>query len=571
MNTIESRHLLKIQQDPFYGSAYAVVQSLELIKRAGFFDDELVEPVCTTQQFDAGWFTTPVEKIINHLRLQESKEKRLVVLLTTGSFCPIHKSHIEMMELAKKELEQLGYAVLGGYLSPSHDSYVSVKCKQQTLSASHRVRLCEEVTALSDWLMTDSWEALHTTKAINFTDVIRRLEQYLARHLTSDKPVEIFYVFGSDNAEFAYAFIGHGRCVCVKRPGFENHFSALKINPLIADNPHIILSGGSTDTAAYASSKVRLGDDTALTEDVKKIFRTWRTKQNSLRAIKKATYYLRNEGSWSYSCWQRGRNKSLLDNAWNEFLVELSTLLRKQFLKSQCPDDPLDLEIQFLNLTKQYEQAGTLTAGKKVLSLDPCIEGYRNIGVSRCFLSGVGKHYPQLVARPGCESLEKQILSLPAGSYVLLDDDIATGTTIKKVMALLPPHIEIKQVVTLVKLADSPVDRPEVIDVSDCRDFLAGSNEAGLVVKLPNGRLARAPYMLPYVFPSDRAATPLSLDRHISYELWRINRNFFQKIQPSILLNETNPAFQELMFYLGFNKSDSMQSLCQWHMDRVLR
>jgi len=574
MDTIEflmQNQLFKIQRDPYYSSAYSLLPSLALIKKSGFFEDKLTEPVSALPQFSAQWFTTPVYKIINNLKNKSAKnEGRHVVLLTTGSFCPVHKSHIEMMELAKIELEHLGYIVLGGYLSPSHDAYVSDKCKQQTLSGLHRLRLCEEATFNSDWLVTDSWEALHTPTAINFTDVIIRLEHYLAHHVKSDNTIEIVYVFGSDNADFAYAFIGHGHCVCIERPGYEKNFAALQLNPLIYNNANIILSAESTVQPGYSSQKIRQGEDEAMTERVKEIFRMWQTKQATLPTVKKAIYYLRNEGSWAYAIWLKGRNEQTLALAWNDFIEALCVLFHKQFINVSLPDDPFDLEIQQLYLSQQYEQAAVLMKGKKVLSLDPCIEGEVNIGVSRCFFAGVGIHRPQLIARPGWNSLEAQIQAIPAGEYVLFDDDIVTGTTIKKIMNLLPAHIKIQQIISLVDIARDQSKGLNALDVSDCRDFLAGANEAGMVLQLPNEKLARVPYMLPYVYPSDRASTPLSSDTQLSYELWKINFDFFKKIHPVIMLKDSHFAFQEMMFYLGFTETDSMQSICQWHMDRLL-
>ena len=67
--------------------------------------------------------TTPVSKLIDF----KEKKENPVVLLSTGGFDPIHDGHIYMMEFAKEALEKKGYHVIGGYLSPSHESYVSTK------------------------------------------------------------------------------------------------------------------------------------------------------------------------------------------------------------------------------------------------------------------------------------------------------------------------------------------------------------------------------------------------------------------------------------------------------------
>lgn len=46
----------------------------------------------------------------------------------TGAYSPIHIMHIHMLEIAKQHLEGLGtYEVVAGFVSPSHDHYVSRK------------------------------------------------------------------------------------------------------------------------------------------------------------------------------------------------------------------------------------------------------------------------------------------------------------------------------------------------------------------------------------------------------------------------------------------------------------
>src|SRR5690606_22048126 len=104
------------------------------------------------------------------------------VLLSTGAFCPIHAGHIEMMTIAKKTVEANGYQVLGGYLSPGHDEYISQKAGERAIPIQQRIALIQkaiEASAESDWLMLDPWEGLFCSVAVNFTDVIERRETYL--------------------------------------------------------------------------------------------------------------------------------------------------------------------------------------------------------------------------------------------------------------------------------------------------------------------------------------------------------------------------------------------------------
>ena len=77
-----------------------------------------------------------------------------VVLLACGSFNPPTKRHVDLFELARTELEKLGYDVCGRYMSPVHDGYK----KPGLVDASHRVTMCEMATKGTD-IVVDPWES----------------------------------------------------------------------------------------------------------------------------------------------------------------------------------------------------------------------------------------------------------------------------------------------------------------------------------------------------------------------------------------------------------------------------
>ncbi|RLM86819.1 nicotinamide/nicotinic acid mononucleotide adenylyltransferase [Panicum miliaceum] len=77
-----------------------------------------------------------------------------VVLVATGSFNPPTYMHLRMFELAKDELQQRGYYVLGGYMSPVNDAYK----KKDLLPTAHRIRFCELACKSSSFVMVDPWE-----------------------------------------------------------------------------------------------------------------------------------------------------------------------------------------------------------------------------------------------------------------------------------------------------------------------------------------------------------------------------------------------------------------------------
>ncbi|KAI1315029.1 Nicotinamide/nicotinic acid mononucleotide adenylyltransferase 2 [Mortierella claussenii] len=130
---------------------------------------------------------TPIQKIearIAQMTMEDySKEK--IVLILTGSFCPIHVHHIEMLKAAKEcmEKEQGGAGaamILGGFVSPSHDDYVGEKLKGDALclNSQERMELCRLQTADSDWIDVDPWEATQS-EFYDYHKVTSRLQLFL--------------------------------------------------------------------------------------------------------------------------------------------------------------------------------------------------------------------------------------------------------------------------------------------------------------------------------------------------------------------------------------------------------
>lgn len=202
----------KIERDPFYADLFAE-KGFDFVESAGFFYDsdsvnrdikQSLDILCTPLGFDI------------------DPTKKSCVLLTTGSFCPMHFGHRDMLIRAKHHLEQNGWQVLKAYISPGHDEYIQKKCGDQWLNIDQRIQLIQEVIAEDNCLAIDPWEGIFNKVAVNFTDVIYRLQLYLQKHLDQDIPV--FYVCGSDNARFAQTFLNKGHCVVVSRPGHQTEF-----------------------------------------------------------------------------------------------------------------------------------------------------------------------------------------------------------------------------------------------------------------------------------------------------------------------------------------------------------
>ena len=68
---------------------------------------------------------------------KQSTDKQPVVLLTTGSFNPVHRQHVEMHKTAKRALQQrYPISVVASVMSPSCDSYLRQKLDKAGRSAS---------------------------------------------------------------------------------------------------------------------------------------------------------------------------------------------------------------------------------------------------------------------------------------------------------------------------------------------------------------------------------------------------------------------------------------------------
>ena len=178
----------------------------------------------------------------------------------------------------------------------------------------------------------------------------------------------------------------------------------------------------------------------------------------------------------------------------------------------------------------------------------------------------IQKKYISLIGRIGHDTIENQIKKIKDGSYILVDDDSATGKTIREIMSNLPERINIEQIYLLASMLNE-----KIFDIVDLRDFFIGVQNGGLVVKLPNGEVARAPYMLPYVCLKTRATISASKEMEISIKLWEMNKEFYQEIGRNITLAQTDNGFKKLMNYIGFDDNTSLVDICDWHIRKLKR
>lgn len=340
-------------------------------------------------------------------------DKWLAVILTTGSFNPVHNGHLDMMEQGKAAVEANGGFVLGGYISPSHDLYVGMKLQKEAMSAKHRLQLCELATQDSDWMMVDGWEALEVQYPVNFTDVIVHLEQYLAAHIVTHKPIHIVYVFGSDHTRFSLTFVNRGKAVCLNRPGYEEKlksYQELDFYGLVARN----VMFWEVPTISMSSTEARKGEKHGLLpaitmaayQGIKSQLASRHSDNPNLGTI---TYHIRDEGIWAYQnmlqiaiakrtaatpstsgSQENGAEESneaarKLEaeflGAWTQFCVRISNAIAKAHELAESPDTPLNAHISLVKLEDQRKKLEkirkkALANGFSLLNMDPCLQPF---------------------------------------------------------------------------------------------------------------------------------------------------------------------------------------------------
>lgn len=531
--TKEARLAWKVLRDKYYSEVYKKYLSIDTVIKAGFILDSIeLEDI---NYYNLNFLTTPVSKIIENMK--DKNIKNPVVLLSTGGFDPIHEGHLYMMDFAKKVLKKRGYNVVGGYLSPSHETYVSTK-PYYKINTFERLDLCQEKVKDSKWLMIDPWESIYAKTYINFTDIIQRLELYLKKHINPN--IQVAYVFGGDNAEFMYCFENKGIGICVEREGYSEKFNQIKSkfkgkNNFFINNKSIV--------STYSSRHIRQmkGYD-----------------YNSQNYSKEdGNYAIRNEGMIPLVNYKQNIKEEILQNAHEKFLKQLVELIRQAF------DNQLD--VKTIDMQEQLKKAYSILEDKQTISIDTYYKGTYNIETSRLFdISDIQKKYISLIGRIGHDTIKNQIQNIKAGSYILVDDDSATGKTIREVVSNLPERIDIEQIYLLASMLNE-----KIFDIVDLRDFIVGVQNGGLVVRLPNREVARAPYMLPYVSLKSRATISASKEMKISIKLWKMNKEFYQEIGGNITLKQTDIGFKKLMNYIGFNDDTLLVDICDWHIKKL--
>lgn len=479
---------------------------------------------------------------------------------------------MQLLETAKRELESRGMAVLGGYICPDHDQYVSSKIKSGSLSAAQRLELCELAVEESDWLMVDRWAAIYASGAVRFTTIVDHIDKMIKQHVKTNKQIHIVYAFGGDNAMFASSFVARWSCICVLRPGSLDYFDGVTAFESLRTNPRIIFSRDTT--APLDSTSIRNGDLSGLLPRVRDKYVSMQRAEHDAYAERDPsllpsiiTFYVRNEGLWAIQPFSRKLNCSPdhLLKAYETFCEGLQHIFELSF-ESGATTRSIALQDQQAELERLLSEQGD------IISLDACLSGSHDLSV--WYVSKPLVKTSTAVMTPPEQALaSEKIEKSKAFSYTVLAEHLPVDAETERLITeQLPVGCSIAKYISFLDLISSDSGnltkelRTENCTLINARDYLAGSHEGGTVLQLGEGYLARAPSIIPYVRPSHRAHVDVTVEVGFSREVWELNRRFFQTVGGGLTVKDMPVRFQALCEIQGFPADMHMTDLCDWHI-----
>jgi len=195
-----------------------------------------------------------LQKFWHRIKIRSNKKK--VFLLLGGSFNPVHKEHIEILEIAKRHCEKrLNNFVVAGFLGVSSANHVKRKLGLgNAITLNHRNKMCDLAVEKSDWISVChfGWP--------NATRIGSRLQRSIWK---KDKDIKIDFlcVMGSDifgnvmpgERGFAPYHKGLMNYICVNR----DHSKVFEAVKKLKDNHETFHFTEESTIGSVSSTKVR--------------------------------------------------------------------------------------------------------------------------------------------------------------------------------------------------------------------------------------------------------------------------------------------------------------------------
>ncbi len=441
----------KIKRDTFYSELYERYGK-EFIDEAGYFENNIT---CDNNIDDTlNILCTPIASLKRSL----AHSKKPVIILATGSFCPMHFGHVDALKKSAAMLRSKGYDSVHTYVAPDHDSYISHKNGKAAIPVWERIGIINEQIAEMENTYVDPWVGVFNGGDVNFTEAIERLGRYVKKWTGVSVP--IYFMCGGDNARFSLSFIHRGNCIVIGRPGYSDFD---KYRDRLKNHDNILFIDSDTD---MSSTKIR-----------KPVWDRPEKVQLNLRCSK-----------YDASDPEYNAITELMDD--NFSFVNVSFVQDQRSNIFRLPDNTINLDSVFTKLS------------------------IPSLAISRCYDIG-GMNKLGYVNRPGSTSLDYQLDKIAPGDYYLFDDDIHTGSTMDYVSMLLK-----SRGITVTGRLSFTISKGLNTEILDMRDFLPWDN-SGLVVELPDGDTSRVPYIYPYVDPYIRGSIqdPLEFSLKV-WKIW---------------------------------------------------
>src|SRR3990167_2274869 len=151
------------------------------------------------------------EKLITQIQ-QVNSDGPYTVLLLSGSFNPVHKMHVQLIEVAMEHLKK-HYAhmnVIFGYIAPSSDRYVKGKLKEQAIPLKQRNEMCYLATRDSEFI------DVYTFGQAYAPAVADKLREDLTTIYNDPTKFNVLLICGADHC--VRASMWTTPTICVSRP-----------------------------------------------------------------------------------------------------------------------------------------------------------------------------------------------------------------------------------------------------------------------------------------------------------------------------------------------------------------
>lgn len=207
------------------------------------------------------------------MRVVKTSCRKKAVLISIGSFNPVHKAHLQTIDIAAKFLsEKYNIDTFIAYVSPSSDKYVSSKLEKYHIAFNHRYEMlklaCNEHNGQDNVIQinVDNWEGSQSS-FVPYSQVRKHFQKEIQQKFPNENLL-ILYLAGADqfnkyNLYRCKNYVGISRLgyeikgetieerniyIC-KEKEYEEHFSGISSTEI----RNAIANGQSIENLTYKS------------------------------------------------------------------------------------------------------------------------------------------------------------------------------------------------------------------------------------------------------------------------------------------------------------------------------